>query len=303
MNQAHTAVERCGIARPSELATAGVTAATIARMKQKGLVVQLGRGLYQLADPSTDTHHSLAEAAKRVPKGDRRSDFRARFSRSDRYHPLYGLARHRPQGSATASDPSAHAVRSLQSGAASGTRRDTYHRGGPGEDLQPGQDRRRSFPLSAERRDTLSSQHRAQSRARRPARSAAYPQGQACRDRGLRAEGRGVETDATLYRCDDRQWLALCRQAGERLADVAKVRMRFAISDTGLAHTWRPLNVGMAVQERIASGSIRRAKRRARFHFPGDPLTGASASLRGRPNYGAFNSAKAGSRTRQHSGG
>jgi predicted transcriptional regulator of viral defense system len=58
-----------GIARPSELATAGVTAATIARMKEKGLVVQLGRGLYQLPDAPIDTHHSLAEAAKRVPKG------------------------------------------------------------------------------------------------------------------------------------------------------------------------------------------------------------------------------------------
>ncbi|WP_410469823.1 type IV toxin-antitoxin system AbiEi family antitoxin domain-containing protein [Bradyrhizobium sp. 33ap4] len=110
------------MARPSELATAGVTAATIARMKQKGLVVQLGRGLYQLPDASTDTHHSLAEAAKRVPKG----------------------------------------------------------------------------------------------------------------DRGLRAQGRCMESDATLYRCDDRQWLALCRQTGERLAHVANVRMRFAILDTGL---------------------------------------------------------------------
>ncbi|MCP1835719.1 hypothetical protein J2R76_004059 [Bradyrhizobium sp. USDA 4532] len=38
-------------------------------MKQKGLVVQLGRGLYQLPDAPIDTHHSLAEAAKRVPKG------------------------------------------------------------------------------------------------------------------------------------------------------------------------------------------------------------------------------------------
>ncbi|MCP1854450.1 putative transcriptional regulator of viral defense system [Bradyrhizobium sp. USDA 4541] len=38
-------------------------------MKQKDLVVQLGRGLYQLPDASTDTYHSLAEAAKRVPKG------------------------------------------------------------------------------------------------------------------------------------------------------------------------------------------------------------------------------------------
>ncbi|WP_461317890.1 type IV toxin-antitoxin system AbiEi family antitoxin domain-containing protein [Bradyrhizobium embrapense] len=69
LSKLFTKSDQRGIARPSELATAGVTAATIARMKQKGLVVQLGRGLYQLPDASTDTHHSLAEAAKRVPKG------------------------------------------------------------------------------------------------------------------------------------------------------------------------------------------------------------------------------------------
>src|SRR5260364_12082 len=58
-----------GIARSSELATAGVSTATIARMKQNGLVAQLGRGLYQLPDAPIETHHSLAEAAKRAPKG------------------------------------------------------------------------------------------------------------------------------------------------------------------------------------------------------------------------------------------
>ncbi|MBR0900264.1 type IV toxin-antitoxin system AbiEi family antitoxin domain-containing protein [Bradyrhizobium tropiciagri] len=58
-----------GIARSSELTAAGVTAATVARMKQKGLIVQLGRGLYQLPDAPIDTHHSLVEATKRVPKG------------------------------------------------------------------------------------------------------------------------------------------------------------------------------------------------------------------------------------------
>ena len=38
-------------------------------MRTKGLIHQLGRGLYQLPDASVDTHHALAEAAKRVPKG------------------------------------------------------------------------------------------------------------------------------------------------------------------------------------------------------------------------------------------
>jgi predicted transcriptional regulator of viral defense system len=55
--------------RLSELAEAGVTATTVARMREKGLVNQLARGLYQLPDAVTDTNHSLAEAAKLVPKG------------------------------------------------------------------------------------------------------------------------------------------------------------------------------------------------------------------------------------------
>jgi predicted transcriptional regulator of viral defense system len=57
------------MARLSELTKAGVTAATVSRMKEKGLIVQLGRGLYQLPDAVLDVNHSLAEAAKLVPKG------------------------------------------------------------------------------------------------------------------------------------------------------------------------------------------------------------------------------------------
>jgi predicted transcriptional regulator of viral defense system len=58
-----------GIARLTELTRAGVTAATVTRMKERGLILQLGRGLYQLAEASLDANHSLAEAAKLVPKG------------------------------------------------------------------------------------------------------------------------------------------------------------------------------------------------------------------------------------------
>src|SRR5215470_7439183 len=58
-----------GMVRLSELVKAGVTAATVSRMKEKGLIVQLGRGLYQLPDASLDVNHSLAEAAKLVSKG------------------------------------------------------------------------------------------------------------------------------------------------------------------------------------------------------------------------------------------
>jgi predicted transcriptional regulator of viral defense system len=58
-----------GMVRLSELTGAGVTAATVARMKEKGLITQLARGLYQLPDAPIDVNHSLAEAAKLVPKG------------------------------------------------------------------------------------------------------------------------------------------------------------------------------------------------------------------------------------------
>ena len=58
-----------GITRLSEFTGAGITAATVSRLKDKGLIAQLGRGLYQLPGASLDANHSLAEAAKRVPNG------------------------------------------------------------------------------------------------------------------------------------------------------------------------------------------------------------------------------------------
>jgi len=58
-----------GILRLAELRSAGVTAATISRMEKDGEVIRLARGLYQLPDAVLDVNHSLAEAAKRIPKG------------------------------------------------------------------------------------------------------------------------------------------------------------------------------------------------------------------------------------------
>ncbi len=57
------------MARLSELTKAGVTATTVSRMTEKGILLRLGRGLYQLPGSSLDVNHSLAEAAKLVPKG------------------------------------------------------------------------------------------------------------------------------------------------------------------------------------------------------------------------------------------
>lgn len=66
---AHTVLKARGIARLAELRAEGVTAATLSRMERDGEVLRLARGLYQLSDAPLDAHHSLAEAAKRVPKG------------------------------------------------------------------------------------------------------------------------------------------------------------------------------------------------------------------------------------------
>ena len=58
-----------GMMRLSEFKVNGITAATIGRMVRAGEVNRLARGLYQLPDASLDANHSLAEAAKRVPRG------------------------------------------------------------------------------------------------------------------------------------------------------------------------------------------------------------------------------------------
>ena len=58
-----------GMVRLSEFTEAGITAATISRMEQKGELIRLARGLYQLPDAPLDANHALAEAAKLIPDG------------------------------------------------------------------------------------------------------------------------------------------------------------------------------------------------------------------------------------------
>jgi len=62
-------LKRHGILRLRELRESGITAATISRMERAGEVMRLSRGVYQLPDADLEPNHSLAEAAKRVPKG------------------------------------------------------------------------------------------------------------------------------------------------------------------------------------------------------------------------------------------
>lgn len=58
-----------GMARLSELLEAGASATSVARLERDGVIVRLGRGLYQLPDAPVEAHHALAEAAKLVPRG------------------------------------------------------------------------------------------------------------------------------------------------------------------------------------------------------------------------------------------
>ncbi len=56
---------------PGSILPGGAPAAptTLSRMSADGAVVRLGRGLYQLADAPIEEHHTIAEVAKRVPRG------------------------------------------------------------------------------------------------------------------------------------------------------------------------------------------------------------------------------------------
>ncbi|MGY8663905.1 type IV toxin-antitoxin system AbiEi family antitoxin domain-containing protein [Bradyrhizobium sp. UFLA05-109] len=68
-DRAASLLQKRGMMRLSEFIKEGITATTISRMEQKGLLNQLSRGLYQLPDAPLDVHHALAVAAKLVPNG------------------------------------------------------------------------------------------------------------------------------------------------------------------------------------------------------------------------------------------
>lgn len=58
-----------GLMRAAELRALGIVPATLSRMTADGLISRLGRGLYQLPDAAVEEQHTIAEAAKRVPRG------------------------------------------------------------------------------------------------------------------------------------------------------------------------------------------------------------------------------------------
>jgi predicted transcriptional regulator of viral defense system len=62
-------VRKSGVLRPRDLEDAGIPGTYLARLARRGLLVRIGRGLYTLPGAPAGEHHSLAEAAKRVPRG------------------------------------------------------------------------------------------------------------------------------------------------------------------------------------------------------------------------------------------
>ena len=60
-------VRQRGVVRPRDLP--GVSRESLRRLHKRGLLVQAGRGLYTAVDAPLTEHHTLAEAALRVPHG------------------------------------------------------------------------------------------------------------------------------------------------------------------------------------------------------------------------------------------
>jgi len=58
-----------GVLRPRDLAVHGIAREYLRIATDKGILVRSGRGLYLPADSPVNEHHSVAESAKRVPKG------------------------------------------------------------------------------------------------------------------------------------------------------------------------------------------------------------------------------------------
>ena len=60
---------RAGILRPRDLDAHKIPRQYLRLARQEGLIKRVGRGLYVAVSAQATTHHSLAMAAKRVPKG------------------------------------------------------------------------------------------------------------------------------------------------------------------------------------------------------------------------------------------
>jgi predicted transcriptional regulator of viral defense system len=62
-------VQKAGIARTKEFEKHGISRTDLQRLKERGVVERVGRGLYTLPSAVLTERHSLAEATRRVPGG------------------------------------------------------------------------------------------------------------------------------------------------------------------------------------------------------------------------------------------
>jgi predicted transcriptional regulator of viral defense system len=62
-------VGKMGLLRPRDLQSSGIPRVYLAQLVEQGKILKTGRGLYVHANISLTENHSLAEAAKLVPKG------------------------------------------------------------------------------------------------------------------------------------------------------------------------------------------------------------------------------------------
>jgi hypothetical protein len=62
-------VRHRGMVRPRDLPPLGIPRDYLDRLRRRGLVDRVGRGLYAWPEADVGEHHSLAEAARRVPGG------------------------------------------------------------------------------------------------------------------------------------------------------------------------------------------------------------------------------------------
>lgn len=62
-------LERHGIMRQSDFVAHGIDPPTLARLVEQGVLTRPSRGLYEFANAEFELNHSLAEIAKRVPRG------------------------------------------------------------------------------------------------------------------------------------------------------------------------------------------------------------------------------------------
>jgi predicted transcriptional regulator of viral defense system len=62
-------VKKAGIIRSRDLERAGVSRTQIRRLRERGVIERVGRGLYRKAGASIDQRNDLAEAARLVPGG------------------------------------------------------------------------------------------------------------------------------------------------------------------------------------------------------------------------------------------